>query len=82
MTYLKATVGAFAAALVLGAASGFADVFRQALASIPPEDKATIYASSISAAINSAAFYLVVLIPFAVVVAFFVRRRLGRAPRA
>jgi predicted benzoate:H+ symporter BenE len=73
MAYLKAVVGAFLAALLLGAATGAGEVFRRAVANIPPEEKATIYAASISEAMNCAAFFILVLVPLAVLLLFLVR---------
>jgi hypothetical protein len=49
-------VGAFVAALLLGAGTGIVEVLTGALARLRPEDKAVVYAMSITVAMNCAAF--------------------------
>ncbi len=74
MTYVKAGVLALFVALILGAASGAWSVLVMAVERLPPEDKATVLAQSISVGMNSAAFLAVVLIPCGLVVAHALRR--------
>lgn len=78
MAYAKAILGAVVAALLLGAATGASEVFRAAVAHLSPADKATIYAASISGAVNCAAFFILVFVPLAVVLVFVIRRWRGR----
>jgi integrase len=52
MAYTKAVISAVIAALVLGVATGAGALFKHALAAIPAEDRATIYAMSISDAMR------------------------------
>ncbi len=72
MAYVKAVIGAVVAALLLGAGTGAAVVVKAALARLPPEDRATILAASISEAMNCAAFFFLVLVPLAVLIVFAV----------
>jgi hypothetical protein len=74
MAYLKAVIGAVLAALVLGTATGAVVLLKSGVAFISPADKATIYAASISEAVNCAAFFIVVLVPISVLLLFIVRR--------
>ncbi len=75
MTYVKAVLLALVAAVLLGLAAGVMDAIRL----LPPEDKATFVAASISCATNSIAFYALVLIPAAIAIASAGRRR-ARGP--
>ncbi len=74
MSYVKAGVGAFVAALLLGLGIGIVEVLTGAVARLRPEDKAVVYAMSISVAMNCAAFFVLVLVPLAVVLVFAIRR--------
>lgn len=74
MAYVKAVVGALVVGLVLGAGSGLVEVLTGALARLRPEDKAIVYGMSISVAMNDTAFFVLVLVPLAVVLVFAVRR--------
>jgi len=74
MAYTKAVISAVIAALVLGVATGAGALFKHALAAIPAEDRATIYAMSISEAMNCAAFFILVLVPLALLLVFVMRR--------
>jgi hypothetical protein len=80
LAYVKAVLVAFAAALFLGAATGATQLFRAALAHLPPADKATVYAASISEAVNCAAFFIIVFVPPAVLIVWAVRRWRRPAP--
>ncbi len=74
MAYVKAVVGALVGGLLLGAGTGVVEVLTGALARLHPEDKAVVYAMSISVAMNCAAFFVLVLVPLAVVLVFAIRR--------
>ncbi len=81
MSYLKAAVSALIAALLLDAVTGAGEVFTGALAKLPPEDKQVLYAAGVGDALNNTAFFVLLLLPLAVVLVFFVRRwRGGPAP--
>jgi membrane protein implicated in regulation of membrane protease activity len=79
MPYVKAVIGAFVGALMLGAGTGIIEVLSGALARLRPEDKAVVYATSISVAMNNAAFLVLALVPLAVVLVFATRRWRRRA---
>jgi hypothetical protein len=80
MAYVKAVIGAVVAALLLGAAAGGLMSLKQALASISPQDRATILASTIAETMNCAAFFVLVFVPLALVLVFVRRWRRRRAP--
>ena len=75
MAYVKAVVGAFVAALLLGAVAG---LLTGPMAKLP-EAKAVVYAMGISEALNCAALFALVLVPLAVLLVFAVRRWRRRA---
>ncbi len=74
MAYMKAIIVALFTALVLGAATGAWWLFRAAVESLRPEDKAVIYSRAISEAMNCVAFFVLLLTPLAVVVVAAWRR--------
>lgn len=78
MAYLKAGLFALLAALALGAVTGAWRMLVLAVERLYPEDKAVVLSQSISEAMNSAAFYAMVLIPLGLVIAWVVRRRRQR----
>lgn len=82
MAYLKAGALALLAALSFGAAAGIWRVLMLAFEHLRPEDRATVLASSISEAINTAAFLAILLVPIGFLVAFAVRRRRNRPNEA
>ncbi len=81
MAYVKAggLIGALFAALLLGAGTGAGKVFTGALGRLRPEDKQVLYAAGVSAAMNDAALFVLLLVPLAVVLVFVVRRSRRRS---
>ncbi len=75
MAYVKAVILAVLAAIALGAAGGAWALLKLTVERLRPEDKAAVYSQAISEAINCLAFYITVLIPFAVVLVAIRRRR-------
>jgi hypothetical protein len=75
VAYLKATALAVVGALLIGAATATWSIVQAAFAALRPEDKATVLSRSISEGMNCAAFYLSVLVPLGLVVAYVLRRR-------
>lgn len=73
MAYVKAVIAALVAGLLLGAGTGLIEVLSGAVTRLRPEDKAVVYAMSISVAMNCAAFFVLVLVPLSVVLVFVVR---------
>jgi len=82
VSYVKAVFGAVVVGLLLGAGVGTYEVFTGAIERLRPEDKAVVYAMSISVAMNDAAFFVLVFVPLAVVLVFAVRRWRSRPARA
>ncbi len=80
MAYAKAVVAALLGSVLLGAASGVAEVFRAAVSSLRPGDKQVIYAMGVSVAMNCAAFFVLVLVPLSVVLLLILRRLRRSAP--
>ena len=81
MSYVNSAVGTLVTALLLGAVTGAGEVFTSALAKLSPEDKQVLYAAGVSDVLNNTAFFVLLLLPLAVVLVFFVRRwRGGPAP--
>jgi hypothetical protein len=78
VAYLKSVVGAVVVALVLGAGVGVRAVVTDALARLPPGERASVLAPAVSTAVNCAALFLLTLVPASLVVVF-VRRWRGRA---
>lgn len=78
MTYVKASLLALLASLVLGAVTGAWFLLVRAVGSLRPEDRVAILSQSISEAMNCAAFYAILAIPLGLVVAYLVRRRRKR----
>lgn len=81
MAYLKAVIGAVVVGLLLGVGVGTYDVLAGAIERLRPEDKAVVFAMSISEAMNCGAFFVLLLVPLTVVVVF-AKRRWRRHPRA
>ena len=78
MPYVKAVTLAVVAAIALGAGVGAVERLRTPTLSL--ENTATAYSQSISEAIYCAVFFMVVLVPTAVLVVFS-RLRWGRRQR-
>jgi hypothetical protein len=74
MAYAKAVLAAVLAPIVLGVAAGGVVGVLHALRILPPAERATFLAASISEAVNCVAFCLVALVPLAVVLVLVTRR--------
>lgn len=74
MAFVKAVIGAVVTGLLLGSGIGIFEVLTGAVARLQPEDKAVVYATSISVAVNCAALFILLLVPIAVFLVFFERR--------
>ncbi|WP_059435675.1 hypothetical protein [Anaeromyxobacter sp. PSR-1] len=79
MAYAKAIILAVVAAVVAGAGAGAVEAWTVAMARLGAEDRAVLFAQSISVAVNCAAFFVLVLVPLAAVLVVGVRRRRRRS---
>jgi hypothetical protein len=74
MAYAKAIILAVVAAVLTGAGAGAVEAATVAMARLRPEDRAVAFAQAISEATNCAAFFVLVLVPLAVVLVLGVGR--------